>query len=113
MQDIPRNSSLQFDFALPVQVFIKKNEEWIKNWDSFSLTTFIQLRPDADFAKVDAQVRKYMPQNHPEQKADIFLQPLSEIHLHAYKAGKPDGGPHCVRALIYPGSRIYLTHCLH
>ena len=92
MQDISENSSLQFDFALPVQLFVKKNAEWVKTWDSFSLTTFIQLRPDADFAKVDAQVRRYMPQNHPEIKADIFLQPLSEIHLHAYKAGKPDGG---------------------
>ena len=71
---------------------MKKNEEWIKTWDSFSLTTFVQLRLDADFAKVDAQIRKYMPQHHPEQKADLFLQPVSDIHLYAYKAGKPDGG---------------------
>ncbi len=91
MQDIPRNSSLQFDFALPLQVFVKKND-WIKSWGNFNLTTFLQLRPDADFAKVDAQIRKYMPQNHPEQKADLFLQPFSEIHLYAYKAGQQDGG---------------------
>ncbi|QMU31214.1 ABC transporter permease [Adhaeribacter radiodurans] len=91
MQDMPQNSSLRVDFVLPIEVFVKKND-WVKTWGNFSLTTFLQLRPDANFAKVDAQVRKYMPQNHPEQKADFFLQPLSEMHLHAYKAGKPDGG---------------------
>ncbi|RDC65451.1 ABC transporter permease [Adhaeribacter pallidiroseus] len=91
MQNISKNSSLQFDFVLPMQGFVKKND-WVKTWGNFSLTTFLQLRPDADFAKVDAQVRKYMPQNHPEQKADFFLQPVSAIHLYAYKASKPDGG---------------------
>ncbi|PSR55349.1 hypothetical protein AHMF7605_18470 [Adhaeribacter arboris] len=91
MQDIPKNSSLQFDFVLPMQVFVKKND-WVKTWGNFSLTTFLQLRPDADFTKVNAQIRKYMPKNHPEQNADFFLQPVSEMHLHAYKAGKPAGG---------------------
>ncbi|QNF32856.1 ABC transporter permease [Adhaeribacter swui] len=91
MQDMPKNSSLQFDFVLPLEIFIKKND-WAKTWGNFSFNTFLQLRPDADFAKVDGQIRKYMPQNHPEQKADFFLQPLADMHLYAYKAGKPDGG---------------------
>jgi len=91
MQDIPHNSSLQFDFVLPMQQYVKQNA-WIKTWGNFNLTTFVQLRPDADFTKVDAQVQKYLPQNQPDQKADLFLQPYTDMYLHAYKAGKPDGG---------------------
>ncbi|MDQ3290969.1 MAG: ABC transporter permease, partial [Bacteroidota bacterium] len=91
MQDIPKNSSLQFDFVVPIELYVKKNE-WVKTWGNFNLTTYVQLRADADFAKVDAQIRKYMPKNHPEHNADFFLQPVAEMHLHAYKAGKPDGG---------------------
>ncbi len=91
MQNMPQNSSLQFDFVLPMQLFIQKNA-WAKTWGNFALTTFVQLRPDADFAKVDAQIQKYFPRNHPDQKADLFLQPYPDIYLHAYKAGKPDGG---------------------
>ena len=91
MQDMPQNSSLQFDFVLPMQVYVKR-DAGAKTWGNFTLTTFVQLRPDADFAKVDAQIRKYFPQNHPDQKADLFLQPYTDIYLHAYKAGKPAGG---------------------
>ena len=91
MQDMPKNSSLQFDFVVPIDLYIKQNP-WVKSWGNFNLTTFVQLRPDADFAKVDSQIRKYLPKTQPTQRADLFLQPLSEVHLYTYKAGKPDGG---------------------
>jgi len=74
----------------------------------------VQLRPDADFTKVNAQVQKYLPLNQPDQKADLFLQPYTDMYLHAYKVGKPDGGRITyVRLFIIVAVFILLIACIN
>ncbi len=91
LANIPFNSSLQFDYILPMSAVAQTNDE-IKNsvWGNFNFYSYVQL--DKNFvpstANLDALDRKmtqiyqrHIPRD--KLKADFFLQPLTSIHLHS------------------------------
>jgi putative ABC transport system permease protein len=91
LANIPSNSSLQFDYILPMSAVARTNDE-IKNsvWGNFNFYSYVQL--DKNFvpsaANLDALDRKmtqiyqrHIPRD--KLKADFFLQPLTSIHLHS------------------------------
>jgi len=51
-ENIPANSSQQFDFLRSWIDFVKQNA-WVHNWGNTSPSSFIQLRTDATIVKVD------------------------------------------------------------
>jgi hypothetical protein len=59
-EDLPANSSQQFDFLRSWIAFEKENEDWINNWGNSDAPTFIQLRPDADLAKVRGEIKDFI-----------------------------------------------------
>jgi putative ABC transport system permease protein len=91
LANIPSNSSLQFDYILPMSSVIQTVDE-LKNsvWDRFNFYSYLQL--DKNFvpstANLDAMDRKMTQiyQRHVSRdklKADFVLQPLTSIHLHS------------------------------
>src|SRR5207253_1968913 len=59
--------------------------------------TRIELRPDADVAKVDAKLRKFLKGRNKDISAtfdiQLFLQPETEAYLYSnFKNGQRDGG---------------------
>ena len=91
LANIPFNSSLQFDYILPMSAVARTNDE-LKNsvWGNFNFYSYVQL--DKNFvpstANLDALDRKmtqiyqrHIPRD--KLKADFFLQPLTSIHLHS------------------------------
>jgi putative ABC transport system permease protein len=91
LANIPSNSSLQFDYILPISAVARTVDE-LKNsvWDRFNFYSYVQL--DKNFvpsgANLDAFDRKMTQiyQRHVPRdklKADFFLQPLTSIHLHS------------------------------
>ncbi|WP_332368022.1 ABC transporter permease [Spirosoma telluris] len=99
-EDLPVNSSVQFDFLRPWTDFIKEND-WAKTWGSTDPVTYVQLRPDgagrpADALRVEAKIKdliyKYVPKNK-GFLVELGLQPYSEKYLHSnFKNGQLDGG---------------------
>lgn len=99
MKDFPTNSSLRFDFLLPIADFrVVDNFAW--SWVWLQVDTWVRLREpasDAMLAQVEkkfpAMVRKYAPaayervgQNFEDQlkrgdRYDIKLLPLNNLHL--------------------------------
>ena len=41
--DITQNSSLRFDYVLPIELFLKENP-WTQNWHSGAISTFVMLK---------------------------------------------------------------------
>ncbi|WP_456460765.1 ABC transporter permease [Reichenbachiella sp.] len=97
LKDVPSNSSLVFDMLTPMNSIPRvKSQNWSWLWTGF--VTFVELNPNANIAEVRAKL-KDIPRRHAEQtiqslmnmsyqdyldegkKWDIFLQPLSDIHL--------------------------------
>lgn len=95
--DPPKNSSVVFDMLLPMNAIGRvKRQNWSWLWTGF--VTYIELHPEADVAQVRKKMqdipRKYagltlqrlMNMSFDDylnegKKWEIFLQPLSDIHL--------------------------------
>jgi putative ABC transport system permease protein len=93
--DVPANSSQQFDFLRTWTDFVQQND-WVHNWGNTDPQTFIQLRPGADAAKVQAKIKDFIYNYQQKDKSfitELALQPYSEKYLHSnFKDGYIDGG---------------------
>ncbi|MBC7923508.1 MAG: ABC transporter permease [Ferruginibacter sp.] len=91
-RDVPDNSSYQFDFVLPWPVFVAQNA-WTKDWNNSGPVTFIQIRPDADGARLEAKLRFLLKSYRKDPGTQLFLQPYREGYLYSvFKNGRQRGG---------------------
>jgi putative ABC transport system permease protein len=94
-ENLPVNSSLQFDFLRSWVAYVKENN-WVHNWGNTSPVTFIGLHKDADAVKVESKIKDFILQYQPKQEGfymELGLQPFTERYLHStFKDGHIDGG---------------------
>jgi len=91
-ENVPANSSQQFDFLRSWKSFIAENA-WVGSWSSTSPATFVQLRADADPVKVGNKIKNFINLFQPEAHIELVLQPYTEKYLHSnFKNGQIDGG---------------------
>jgi putative ABC transport system permease protein len=95
-EDLPANSSQQFEFLRSWIAFEKENADWIHNWGNTDAPTFIQLRPDANLAKVKAEIKDFIyryQQKGNGFRVELDLVSYPEKYLHsAFKNGQIAGG---------------------
>ncbi|MEO8403839.1 MAG: ABC transporter permease [Chitinophagaceae bacterium] len=116
--DVPVSSSQQFDFLKSWKAFEKENDNWIHNWGNTDAPTFIQLRKDADPAKVEAKIKDFIylykekPKNY---VTELALQPYTQKYLYTnFKNGKPAGGRiEYVRLFTLVAIFILLIACIN
>ena len=58
-ENLPVNSSQQFDFLRSWTDFVKQNA-WVNNWGNSSPSTFVQLRKEADPARVESKIKDFI-----------------------------------------------------
>ncbi|MGC3945494.1 MAG: ABC transporter permease [Chryseolinea sp.] len=88
--DIPVNSSLQFDFVVPFELFLKENP-WTSNWQSGGLRTAVMLKPNSSNA--DHKLSDLIKKNCPECTSSAFLFPYAKSRLHSsFENGVSSGG---------------------
>ena len=91
-EDLPDNSSLQFDFVLPMAEFLPRNE-WAENWGSAGLRLFVRLKPGADYQVLNEKIRDVIRENKGFADATPFLQPFTDMRLHSdFEGGNLVGG---------------------
>lgn len=94
-ENMPVNSSLQFEFVRSWKAFILQNA-WVNGWGNTDPSTFVQLRADADPVKVEAKIKDFIKRYETRTKdfyEELGLQPFPEKHLHStFKDGHIDGG---------------------
>ncbi len=94
-ENVPANSSQQFDFLRNWQDYSRQNA-WISSWGSSSPYTFIQLRKEADPVKVEPKIKVFLQRYTPwtnSARTELALQPYTEKYLHStFKNGQVDGG---------------------
>jgi len=116
-ENIPSNSSQQFDFLRSWVAYVKENE-WVHNWGNTSPVTLVQLRSDADPVKVEAKIKNFIYRYQPKDKAfvmELGLQSYPEKYLHStFKNGKIDGGRiEYVRLFTMVAIFILLIACIN
>jgi ABC-type antimicrobial peptide transport system permease subunit len=80
-KDAPTNSHIQFEALLSFSYDELKPDR--DRWDNNDFHTYIQLRPDADAARIAQQIFKYIPKFLPKSQITLSLQPLFDIYLHS------------------------------
>ncbi len=119
LEDIPSNSSLQFDLLLS-SAYYASTEEWYKrsmsDWQNHSFTIFVELRDAADAAEVATQIASLEKENNKSAPtAEVFLHPLVKWRLYGeFENGKVAGGIiDYVRIFTVVGIFVLVIACIN
>jgi len=92
LKDIPKNSSLQFEWAAPFEIMYDQNP-WLHQWGNNSLRTYVELKAGADVAAVNKILYNFIQQREPKSIARPFLWNMSQWHLYdKFENGVATGG---------------------
>ncbi len=87
-RDVPANSSFQFDFVLPFEVYFKDNE-WLQDWGNNGIKTFVMLAEQASPEVVNGKIKDFVKKRNEGSVVDLFVQSFPESYLHSeFKEGK-------------------------
>ncbi len=97
-RDVPDQSTLQFDWLLPVVVYAKNNKSY-DNWSDWRYQQYALVAEgtrlqflNENLAPVLNLHDKYL-QSHSEKQVDVFMLPFKGLHLHGkFENGEAVGG---------------------
>ncbi|GAB3542347.1 ABC transporter permease [Spirosoma fluminis] len=95
-ENLPTNAPDKYDFLLNWTDYLKR-EPWLTDWSNAGPGTRLQLRPDADPAKVNAKLKTFLKGRNKDIGAnftiELFLQPETEAYLYSnFNNGQRNGG---------------------
>ena len=92
-KDIPRRSSIKFDFVLPFE-FFKDENEWVTQWGNNGPPTYVILHNEVNANELSEKIAGFVKdKNEGESNVTLFLKRFSERYLYGrYRDGKPAGG---------------------
>ncbi|MFW0717520.1 ABC transporter permease [Pedobacter sp. N23S346] len=94
IEDVPANSSIQFDCIMPWAMF-EKTEPWVKegNWGNNMCLTLVQLKDNRFFSEASASMEGIYKRNQKDNLAVSLLHPLTKWHLYGdFENGRSIGG---------------------
>lgn len=90
--DVPNNSSLQFDFVIPFDLFVKENP-WTQHWRSGGSRTFLSLTSGASVERINAKIEGLIKKNCTDCTTTPFLFQFHKTRLYSsFENGKNAGG---------------------
>lgn len=111
VEDIPKNSDIQFDMLIPFEDY-KKNYNHLNNWHSNNYMGFIQLKPGIDKDKLGEKLQTYYKDYYKKESQNrLSLQPLKDVHL--YTISGADGRIINVRLYTVVALFILLIACFN
>jgi putative ABC transport system permease protein len=109
LEDVPRNSHLQFDFLLSYASLGEGSVQ--KSWVWSQFYTYIRLRPGSNAKALEARLPAFLKKHNGETcKYEAFLQPLAAIHLtsHYRYEASVNGSERTVNFLLIMAGLILL-----
>ncbi|MCF0073361.1 ABC transporter permease [Dyadobacter sp. CY261] len=92
LKDIPRYSSMKFDFLMSYHVW-QKDAAWSKEWGNNGPRCAVMLAKNADINKVNAKIKGYIKTKNKDSNVDLFLINYGKSYLYSnWEAGKQNGG---------------------
>ncbi|MGN6438832.1 MAG: ABC transporter permease [Agriterribacter sp.] len=94
IDDLPGNSSLEFDFLQPFNYSEARTTRMMQNWDGSSWRVYVQTIPGANAQVVDKFIHDLKRQNSPDDLVSTYFTfPMSKWRLQSeFKDGKNIGG---------------------
>jgi putative ABC transport system permease protein len=95
--NVPKSSSLQFDYIINWQLFLEDNS-WAKNWTNNITHTCVMLRKGTDVKAFENKISRFLDAYNKEQTAQVYIrlgiQRYKDVYLHPDldKNGNISGG---------------------
>jgi len=102
LQDIPKDSHLQFDCLVPFKLLGEFGYN-MKDWGNNNYWTYIQITENASSQEVEAKISGIIQEHVSRSSSVIHLQPVVRIHLYAL-----DGGGLITYIYIFSGMAIFI-----
>ncbi len=94
LKDLPENTRFKFEYLLPWQYLIQRNED-DSVWGNNSTRTYVLLKENASLASANAKMKGLKPRydKNEDPKWEMFLYPIDRWRLYSsFKNGHEDGG---------------------
>ena len=92
VKDIPENSSLQFEWLAPFQIWYRQSP-WAYEWANNCVSTYVELKPAANVGNINKQLYNFVQKRAPTSSGHVFLFSMNDWHLRGqFENGKPTGG---------------------
>ncbi len=102
LQDIPKDSHLQFDCLVPFKLLGDFGFD-MKDWGNNNWWTYIQLTEGASSQEVEEKISGIIQEHVPRSSSVLHLQPVVRIHLYAL-----EGGGLITYIYIFSGMAIFI-----
>ena len=116
IEDVPKNSTVQFDYLLPWALY-EKQYEWVRTsgWGNNFCLTLIQLKDNSFLENADAFINNIYKQNLKGSLNEGLIQPLSKWHLYSqFENGVSVGGKiDQIRIFLILAGCILLIACIN
>lgn len=117
VDDVPGNSTLQFDFVMPFDYNDPQLKAAMNEWYSSSWSVFIDVAPGTNMQLLDKKITELKHRHSPDDKkiSTYFTFPLDKLRLYSdFKDGKNTGGMiEYVRMFAIIGVIILLIACVN
>jgi len=93
-EDVPNESTVDFDFIAPFQLWKQRNYWW-DEWSNSGIFGIAKLQSGIDIDDFNAKIEDYVQEKlgEKETNASIFVQPLKDRYLfNNFEDGKASGG---------------------
>lgn len=113
-EDIPSQSSLQFDFVSGINTYLVINP-WMDQWGNYMMRMFVSLHPDTDLGKLKEKIADAVVVGGNKEGTEVILQPLNEMYLYSnFEHGQAVGGRiEYVRIFLIAALFILLIACIN
>ena len=113
-ENLPDNSSLNFDFVANINQFTKKHERWA-SWGSSAYYTYALLSPKVDFQSFENKISDLVQKNDADNKITLTTQAFEDNYLYSnFEDGKAVGGRIAyVRIFFFAAIFLLLIACIN
>jgi putative ABC transport system permease protein len=113
-KDIPFNSTLRFEFAIPFQWFIASNS-WLQSWDQIGSRSYVQVLPGTHIEELNHKITELVRSKVPNKDIQIFrLVPIRKSNNVIFSlAGQPSFGFYIILALAIVGISILIISIIN
>jgi putative ABC transport system permease protein len=92
VKGLPENSSMQFDWLAPFDIYLAGND-WLNNWGNNGIRTYVELSPSANLSSVNKQLYGFIQKRSSDAVARPFLFSMNDWRLRSnFVEGKQVGG---------------------
>lgn len=98
VKDLPKNSTLQFEWLAPyeitnAEILAKGGKSDALDWGSYGPLTYVEIDKNANLKIINKQLKNFIHHKSSDQKSETFLFPMSQWHLYnEFANGKQTGG---------------------